>query len=140
MALNVFVFGTLKRGFSLHEQGLSHAEFLGIYTTRACYPMLIAGPRFAPMMFNEPGVGLRVFGEVYAVDDKTIAILDRLESIGKSRNLRVSIEVEPAKGGPACMAITYMKARSLADPVHSGYLHTYQDNRFKQVERRLENF
>jgi gamma-glutamylaminecyclotransferase len=57
MVQKVFVFGTLKRGFPLHDQGLSDARFLGIYRTRKRYPLLIAGPWFAPMMFNEPGVG-----------------------------------------------------------------------------------
>lgn len=57
---NVFVFGTLKQGFPLHEQGLSSAEYIGTYKTRQRYPMLIAGSRFAPMMFNEPGVGLHM--------------------------------------------------------------------------------
>ena len=46
----VFVFGTLKHGFPLHEEGLSGAEFLGRCRTVQRYPMLIAGPRFAPMI------------------------------------------------------------------------------------------
>lgn len=59
MSQHVFVFGTLKKGFPLHERGLRDAMFLGSYSTRACFPLVIAGPRFAPMMFNEPGVGFR---------------------------------------------------------------------------------
>lgn len=55
----VFAFGTLKKGFPFHEKGgLSQAEFLGAHRTRACFPLVIAGPRFAPMMFNEPGTGI----------------------------------------------------------------------------------
>jgi gamma-glutamylaminecyclotransferase len=98
--------------------------------------MLIAGPRFAPMMFNEPCIGFRVLGELYAVDDEIMPILDRLESVGKSGNLRVPIAVAPVKGGRACTAIAYMKGRYLADPVHSEYLHSYEDNRFIQFGRR----
>jgi gamma-glutamylaminecyclotransferase len=120
MLYNVFAFGTLKRSFPLHEQGLSGA--LGIYRTRQRYPMLIAGPWFAPMMFNEPGVGLQVIGELYSVDDFALANLDRLESVGKPGNLRVVIEVEPVEGGSPCSALAYMKAWELAVPVHSEYL------------------
>lgn len=132
----VFVFGTLKRGFPLHHQGLVGARFLGSYRTRECYPMLIAGPWFAPMMFNEPGVGLRVNGELYEISDSTLAILDRLESIGKPGSLRVIIEIEPTEGGALCSALAYMKVRELATPVHSGYLASYEDHRFIPFSQR----
>jgi gamma-glutamylaminecyclotransferase len=91
MAQKVFVFGTLKRGFPLHQQQLAGARSVGVYQTRERYPMLIAGPWFAPMMFSEPGVGFRVDGELYGVDDSTIAVLDQLESSGKPGNFRVEI-------------------------------------------------
>ncbi|RWX34543.1 gamma-glutamylcyclotransferase [Rhizobium leguminosarum] len=136
MTRNLFVFGTLKKGFPLHEQGLSRASFLGIFQTRQCYPMLIAGPWFAPMMFNEPGIGHRVIGELYQPDDDTIASLDRLESIGMPGNLRVVLEVEPVAGGPICSALAYMKSRRLAHPVHSTYMRVYEDRRFIPFDRR----
>jgi gamma-glutamylaminecyclotransferase len=136
MTQNVFVFGTLKRGFPLHEQGLSRAKFLGIFRTRECYPMLIAGPWFAPMMFNEPGIGYHVVGELYESGDDTIAKLDRLESIGIPGNLCVAIDVEPVAGGPICGALAYMKSRQLAEPIHSNYLGVYEDRRFIPFERR----
>jgi gamma-glutamylaminecyclotransferase len=127
----VFAFGTLKKGFPLHEKGcLSQAEFLGAHRTRACFPLVIAGPRFAPMMFYEPGTGHRVRGELYRIDDRTLEVLDRLESIGKPGNFRFLIEVEPEKGGIHSWAVAYMKTRSLADPLHSNYLEVYEDRRF----------
>jgi gamma-glutamylaminecyclotransferase len=136
MTRNLFVFGTLKKGFPLHEQGLSHARFLGIFQTKQCYPMLIAGPWFAPMMFNEPGIGYRVVGELYEAGENTIASLDRLESIGIPGNLRVAVDVEPGAGGSTCSALAYMKSRRLADPVHSTYLRVYEDWRFIPFDRR----
>jgi gamma-glutamylaminecyclotransferase len=136
MTQKVFVFGTLKRGFPLHERGLSGATFLGDYRTRERFPMLIAGPRFAPMMLNEPGLGCHVLGELYEVDERTMADLDQLESVGQPGNLRVPIEVEPAGGGPALSAFAYMKARSLAEPAHSGHLELYDDWRFIAPDRR----
>lgn len=73
MVHKIFAFGTLKRNFPLHERGLSGAGFLGNYRTQLRYPMLVSGPWFAPMMFNEPGVGLQVLGELYAADDLVLA-------------------------------------------------------------------
>ncbi|WP_244508370.1 gamma-glutamylcyclotransferase family protein [Mesorhizobium sp. LCM 4577] len=99
MVWKVFVFGTLKMGFPLHDRGLSGAAFLGNRRTRERFPMLIAGPRFAPMMFNEPGVGFQVAGELYAVDDRALLRLDRIESIGSPGNWRVPIEVDPLEAG-----------------------------------------
>lgn len=136
MSEKVFVFGTLKRGFPLHEQGLSGARLVGLCRTRKRYPMLIAGPWYAPMMFNEPGVGCHVHGELYEVDEGNLKLLDRLESVGKSGNFREAIEVESEVDGAACSAFSYMKARELADPVHSAYLALYDDRRFIPFDQR----
>jgi len=127
---HVFVFGTLKKGFPLHERGLLGANFVGQYTTCERFPLVIAGPRFAPMMFNEPGVGFRVVGELYALGEQTLTDLDRLESVGLPGNMRVAIDVEPIGGGRSVSAHAYMKSRDLAQPMHSGYLKIYEDRRF----------
>ncbi|MCA0002632.1 MULTISPECIES: gamma-glutamylcyclotransferase family protein [unclassified Mesorhizobium] len=79
---------------------------------------------------NEPGVGFQVGGELYAVDDRALANLDRIESVGKPGNLRVLIEAEPVDGGPPVSAYVYMKSRHLAAPIHSRYLKDYNDRRF----------
>lgn len=126
----VFVFGTLKRGFPLHARGLSGARYLGRYRTVAPYPMVIAGPWFAPMMFDMPSVGKQVIGELYDVDAHRLGVLDRLESIGKPGNLRNSIAVAPVDAGEPVDAVAYMKAMELATPVHSEYLAEYRDDRF----------
>jgi gamma-glutamylaminecyclotransferase len=75
----IFVFGTLKKGFPLHRDGLEGASYIGAYRTVERFPMLIAGPWFGPMM-NEPGRGPRVRGELYEVDDWRVNRLDELES------------------------------------------------------------
>lgn len=46
----LFVFGTLKRGFPLHERALAGATWLGRGITVEAYPMFVAGRWFAPMM------------------------------------------------------------------------------------------
>ena len=101
--MKVFALGTLKRGFPLHH-GLAGAQLSGEYRTVDRFPMLIAGPWFAPMIFNEPGVGHQLLGELYEVDETCLARLDEMESVGKPGNFRLSIEVAPIQGGSPCRA------------------------------------
>jgi gamma-glutamylaminecyclotransferase len=132
----VFAFGTLKRGFPLHEAGIADALYLGECMTAEPYPMMIAGPWFAPMMLNEPGNGYRVRGELYEVSDECLARLDKLESAGTPGNYRILIAVASLAGGPPQSAFAYMKARQLAVPVHSELLELYDDRRFIPPSRR----
>ncbi|MFC6488430.1 gamma-glutamylcyclotransferase family protein [Nitratireductor sp. GCM10026969] len=134
--VRIFAFGTLKRGFPLHEEGLAGADRLGLARTVDAFPMLIAGPWFAPMMLDRPGEGLCVKGELYAIDDRCLAVLDRLESVGKPGNFRRLVRVLPMGGGPAIAAFSYMKSPELAVPVHSEYLEEYRDHRFIPPGRR----
>lgn len=98
--------------------------------------MLIAGPWYAPMVLNEPGVGRHIRGELYKVEDSCLIALDGLESVGKPGNFREQVEVEPVAGGPAVSAFVYMKSRELARPAHSGYLEVYDDRRFIPFDQR----
>jgi gamma-glutamylaminecyclotransferase len=127
--VRVFVFGTLKRGFPLHSN-LHGANFLGPYRTVMRFPMLVAGPRFAPMMLDEPGFGYQVKGELYAIVPPHLTALDRLESVGRPGQFRKEIAVESLGDGTSCSALVYMKARYLAVPAHTGYLEDYHDRRF----------
>lgn len=136
MAVGVFVFGTLKRGFPLHARGLGGAVFVGRARTVRGYPLVIAGPWFAPMMLDEPGRGHRVEGELFEVDAAVLDRLDKLESVGRPGNLRIVIEVEPLPEGARRTAFAFAKARNLAVPLHSGYLDFYDDRRFVAPEDR----
>ncbi|CCV05676.1 conserved hypothetical protein [Mesorhizobium metallidurans STM 2683] len=128
--MKLFVFGTLKRGFALHEKGLIGATYLGRYRTGQPYPMVIAGQWYAPMMINRPGDGMRVWGELYEVEADRFAILDALESVGNPGNFRIAIDVVPDAGGSSIRAIVYMKAAELAVPLHSQPLAEFLDRRF----------
>jgi gamma-glutamylaminecyclotransferase len=131
MPIDVFIFGTLKRGRPLHKCGLNGACLLGDYRTLRAFPLVIAGPWFAPMMFNEPGCGHHVIGEVYRIDLERLQKLDDLESMGRPGNLMISIDVVPLPAGPPLQAFAYMKSRELAEGAyHSGLLETYADDRF----------
>ena len=133
--MKLFVFGTLKRGFPLHD-GIAGARFLGEHRTVERFPLMIAGPWFAPMMLNEPGFGHQVLGELYEVDEDRLVHIDAMESIGQPGNLRILIDVAPIPGGPSTRAYAYMKSRALADPAHSDYLWSYQDRRFIPPDQR----
>jgi gamma-glutamylaminecyclotransferase len=126
----IIAFGTLKRGFPLHDRGLAGATYLGAYVTARPHPLVIAGPWFTPMMFDRPGEGLPVQGELYAVDDNRLATLDRLESVGIPGNFRRLVRILPVAGGPEISAWAFMKSPDLAEPVHSGFLASYDDRRF----------
>jgi len=132
----LFVFGTLKRGFPLHERGLGDAPFIGEARTLERYPMLIAGPWFAPMMLTDPGEGRIIWGELYEVDEERLVVIDTLESVGQPGNWRVLIRVTTQPDGDIVSAFAYLKDRFLAEPVHSGLLDVYADSRFIPPERR----
>ena len=127
----VFVYGTLKRGFPLHDIGLAGATFLGAYRTVEPYPMLIAGPRFAPMMLDQPGRGVRVSGELYEVPLDQLEKLDAIESVGVPGNERGRVLIEPLYGGAPIKVDAFFKGEELARPAHSPWLKTYPlDPRF----------
>src|SRR5256885_16500788 len=92
--MKVFVFGTLKRGFALHH-GLAGARFLGEYRTVERFPMLIAGPWYAPMIFNEPGVGHSGLGGGYEMGEGHLAGLAEMDAAGKPGNFRFLINCAP---------------------------------------------
>jgi gamma-glutamylcyclotransferase (GGCT)/AIG2-like uncharacterized protein YtfP len=70
----VFVYGTLKKGFSNHRL-LSGAEFLGPAQTVQKFAMYTTG---TPIVLKEEAVS-PIFGELYRVDEKILAALDSLE-------------------------------------------------------------
>lgn len=79
MTHRVFVYGTLKRG-GLNSPLLEGTEFLGEAATVPTYRM--AGTSF-PVILPD-ATGKPVAGEIYAVDNATLARLDQLEAEGSS--------------------------------------------------------
>ncbi|XP_024370657.1 putative gamma-glutamylcyclotransferase At3g02910 [Physcomitrium patens] len=82
-----FVYGTLKQGFSNHwlikdAVGEGHAQFIGVAKTKQQYP-LVCGPFQVPFLLNIPSSGLQVKGELYAVDQTALELLDELEGVSK---------------------------------------------------------
>lgn len=77
----MFVYGSLKRGFS-HSRLMDRATYIGEFRTLRRYPLVVAGKSLSPYLLDIPEKGSRVKGEVYAVDDALLADLDHLERVG----------------------------------------------------------
>jgi gamma-glutamylcyclotransferase (GGCT)/AIG2-like uncharacterized protein YtfP len=98
MKTRVFVYGTLKRGYGLHsvlhgQRFLGHAQTAPRYRLYdvGCFPALV-----------EHVDGLPVQGEVYEVDARTLAALDRCEGEGHLYR-RAQIQLD----GDAATAVAY---------------------------------
>lgn len=75
--INVFIYGSLKRDYHNHYL-LENSEFIGEVSTKSRYPMVNVEEYF-PYLINKSGVGHNVKGELYKVDEYTLAQLDILE-------------------------------------------------------------
>jgi gamma-glutamylcyclotransferase (GGCT)/AIG2-like uncharacterized protein YtfP len=87
MTHRVFVYGTLKSGFRNHYL-LGGCEFFGDAATVPTYRMIEKG---FPVIMPDPE-GKPLAGELYTVDEETLARLDQLEREGSSYD-RVLIDV-----------------------------------------------
>ena len=79
MTHRVFVYGTLKRGYP-NNPLLEGSEFLGEAVPVPTYKMVETS---FPVIMPDPS-GKPVAGEIYTVDDATLARLDQLEREGRS--------------------------------------------------------
>lgn len=78
MAQRIFVYGTLKRGFS-NSHYLAGQRFIGEARTEPCYRMVDAGGY--PGMYRVDENGLSIQGEVWEVDEAGREKLDVLEDV-----------------------------------------------------------
>ncbi|MBA4189032.1 MAG: gamma-glutamylcyclotransferase [Planctomycetaceae bacterium] len=74
----LFVYGTLKRGLRNHHR-LSDQEFLGEAVTEARYRVIDLGPY--PGLIVDAVNGLAVPGELWAVNERSLAELDAFENV-----------------------------------------------------------
>ena len=77
----VFVYGTLKRGHGNHELLMHGARFVGEATTVEGFKIYQHDRPVYPMAKPAPA-DCQLRGEVWLVDDRTLAALDRLEGNG----------------------------------------------------------
>jgi gamma-glutamylcyclotransferase (GGCT)/AIG2-like uncharacterized protein YtfP len=94
MTHQVFVYGTLKRGFRNHRLLVSCA-LLGGGATVPTYKMIETSfPVIMPDRNGKP-----VAGEIYSVDDETLERLDQLEKEGSSYDRKLIDVISPLAGG-----------------------------------------
>ncbi len=70
----VFVYGTLKKSYQNHHH-IKHSEFIGSGRTIEKYGMY---QKDYPFVVKNEAVSF-IYGEIYSVDDSTLALLDHLE-------------------------------------------------------------
>jgi gamma-glutamylaminecyclotransferase len=127
----VFVYGTLKRGHSNHAL-LETSRFLGEAATLQTYWMITTGVfpvvlDAVPADFGLPP--LAIAGEIYHVDDATLAELDRLEREGRSYDRKVT---DVSKGRRKVQAHIYI---GVADYWHPRKLSAWT---IQNTRRELE--
>ena len=71
----LFVYGTLRRGFENHEAYLQDAQFLGRAVTKNKFALFLGD---FPYLNKIPAVS-SIVGEIYRVDEQTLAHIDCLE-------------------------------------------------------------
>jgi gamma-glutamylaminecyclotransferase len=94
MTHRVFVYGTLKSGFWNHYL-LTGCEYFGGAATVPTYKMIENG---FPVIMPDPE-GKPLAGEIYTVDDETLAQLDQLEREGSSYDRKLIDVTLPLAGG-----------------------------------------
>lgn len=124
----VFVFGTLKEGFPNFSVNAG-VRVPGSFRTVDAYPMFLVGERHSPWLMDRRGEGLRVRGQVFRVDDATLAAMDRLERVAEPDGYRRALlEVEGGEPETVTLPVyAYLKpGGQLADAdVRKGPLPEY---------------
>lgn len=130
MLHRIFVFGTLKQGFRNFHVNRG-ARLGGDVITLQPYPLHIMGPRRLPWLLNRPGEGLPVIGQLFEVDDTTLAAMDVLERVDDPlwyQRQRIAVRPHPGEPDDAVIqAWVYFgsEAGFAGQDVHAGPLAEY---------------
>ena len=128
-AHRVFVYGTLKDGFrNFHvNRGV---RVPGTFVTEQAYPLYVIGEFGLPWLVHEPGQGHHVTGQVFEVDDPSLAAMDVLERINEAGwYTRILLTVRQTATGHLMQALAYFgsPARLLPDSIHCGPIAEYTE-------------
>lgn len=127
MTHSIFVFGTLKEGFCNFHVNRGR-RVGGAFVTLEPHSLYILGPRHLPWLVQQPGLGHRVVGQLFEVDDHTLAEMDRLERVTEPLwYRRETLAVQPSEGGAERSVWVYMGSleRLAIETVHAGPLPEY---------------
>lgn len=123
----VFVFGTLKEGFPNFATNRG-VRVAGSFRTCAAYPLYLVGDRHSPWLVDSPGTGARVSGQVFRVDDATLAAMDILERVSEPDGYRREVlELEGGDAPRRLSAYAYLKppGQLVMSEVRAGPLDEY---------------
>ena len=123
---DVFVYGTLKRGFPNYSIGMPGARFVGRYRSVETLPLVVGGAWYTPYLIDEPGTGHRVFGEIFNVTSAHLSRLDSFESTHLPNGYkRREIQVTTESGGDIRSAWAYLKDRASIEGIHCDPMPEY---------------
>jgi gamma-glutamylcyclotransferase (GGCT)/AIG2-like uncharacterized protein YtfP len=113
MSLQIFVYGTLKRGLS-NAFYLAGQRFIAEAKTWPVYRMVDCGgyPGMYPVKEN----GVSIEGEIWEVRENCLAELDLLEDLVGGEYERVAVQLEPPYDKDGVLGYLYLRdASSLPD-------------------------
>ena len=110
----LFVYGTLRRGFENHEAYLQDAQFLGRAVTQNKYALFLGD---FPYLNKIPAVS-SIVGEIYRVDEQTLAHIDCLE--GHPEEYRRELITVVTEQGTEYSAWTYFYPEPRGGLIKSG--------------------
>jgi len=125
----VFVYGTLKEGYPNFRVNTGR-RVPGEFVTVEAWPLYVVGDIRVPWLVERPGEGHRVHGQVFAVDDETLARMDELELVDQPdwytrRTIDVALRDDPAQTPLQVFVYFGSAARLSRVPVHAGPIADY---------------
>ena len=88
----VFVYGSLKRGFPLHQH-LAGAKFIANAKTKSIYFLVDCGKYPGLRHATNQQAGVSVVGQIFEVDMKTLGLLDEVEGVSEGLYRREAIQL-----------------------------------------------
>ncbi|HWA72440.1 MAG TPA: gamma-glutamylcyclotransferase family protein [Polyangiaceae bacterium] len=104
----LFVYGSLKRGFSNHRL-LAGARFVGECRTEARYQLLVLG--IYPALSDQGDRAIA--GELYALDARQLSKLDEFEGEAYRRR---AVQLEDGRVAEAYFLVPERRAQAAPDP------------------------
>ena len=123
----VFVYGTLKKGFSNHYWHLGSAEDVFPFaSTVKKYAMIVKTGYVYPYILGEHDQGHRILGEVYEVTDSQLTRLDLLEG-NPTHYRRELVEIENDENpGEIIKAWMYIKATVTVTDLQEDFIEDFE--------------
>ena len=128
MRHNLFVYGTLRRGFYNYDVYLQHAvengqaQYVGMATTTSPFALKLRGDRQIPALLEQTHNTVPIRGEVYTISDSVLQAMDLLEGVARGFYYRSSrsVRLDDKKNEKQCW-IYLQEGEENNDPCYSEY-------------------